>query len=108
MRLGGLAMKTNRRILVLVLTLAIPLTVGARDRGREGRRGSVRLVGVVPVPNHPIISADIDWVDPRTERAYITDRSNFGVDILDAENNLDVRRVDVMACPFSRRCCTAP
>ncbi len=84
--------------LVVGLTLALPLTGGARDRG--GERGSIRLVGVVPVPNHPIISADIGWVDPRTERAYITDRSNFGVDILDAENNLYVGRVTGMAGPL--------
>ncbi len=94
-------MKTKRlAALVVALTLTLPLTVGARDRGREGRRGSLRLVGVVPVPNHPIISADIGWVDPRTERAYITDRSNFGVDILDAENNLYVGRVAGMAGPL--------
>jgi len=52
------------------------------------------------VPNHPIISADIGWVDPRTERVYIADRSNFGVDILDAENNLFVDRVEGMAGPL--------
>jgi hypothetical protein len=94
-------MKTKRlAALVVALTLALPLTVSARDLGRGGRRGSIRLVGVVPVPNHPIISADIGWVDPRTERAYITDRSNFGVDILDAENNLYLARVTGMAGPL--------
>jgi hypothetical protein len=56
---------------------------------------------VIPVPNNPIISADIGWVDPRTERAYITDRSNFGVDIIDAENNVYVGRVSGMAGPLS-------
>ena len=94
-------MKANRfGILVVLLTLAIPLAGNARDHGRGGRRGSIRLVGVVPVPNNPIISSDIGWTDPGTERVYIADRSNFGVDILDAENNLFVGRVAGMAGPL--------
>src|SRR5215467_662394 len=84
--------------LVLALTVVFPLSVGARE-GR-GHRASVRLAGVISVPNNPIISSDISWVDPRTERVYITDRSNFGVDIIDAENNLWVGRVTGMAGPL--------
>ena len=100
-------MKANRLgILVVVLTLAMPLVGNARDHGRGGRRGSVRLVGVVPVPNNPIISADIGWTDPGTERVYIADRSNSGVDILDAENNLWVGRVAGMAGPLPSGCGT--
>lgn len=86
--------------LLMSLTVAIPLTSGAREE-RGGRRNRVRLAGVILVPNSPIISSDIGWVDPRTERAYIADRSNFGVDILDAENNVFVGRVRGMAGPLS-------
>jgi hypothetical protein len=60
----------------------------------------VGLVGVIPVPGNPITSADIAWVDPGTERYYFADRSNFGVDIIDAENNLWVGRVTGMAGPL--------
>src|SRR5262249_57259413 len=84
--------------LVLALTVVFPLSVGARE-GR-GHSASVRLAGVISVPNNPIISSDISWVDPRTERVYITDRSNFGVDIIDAENNVYVGRVTGMAGPL--------
>ena len=84
--------------LVLALTVVFPLSVGARE-GR-GHRASVRLAGVISVPNNPIISSDISWVDPRTERVYITDRSNFGIDIIDAENNVYVGRVTGMAGPL--------
>jgi hypothetical protein len=55
---------------------------------------------VIPVPNHPIISSDIGWTDPGTERTYIADRSNFGVDIIDAKFNLFVGRVAGMAGPL--------
>jgi hypothetical protein len=78
-------------ILVLALTFALPRTSSAQ----------VRLIGIIPVPDHPIISSDITWVDPRTERAYLTDRSNFGVDIIDAENNVYVGRVGGMAGPLT-------
>ncbi len=74
--------------LVLACTFAVPLISGAQD--------GVRLIGVIPVPGQPIVSSDITWVDPRTDRAYLTDRSNAGVDIIDAENNVFVGRVSGM------------
>jgi hypothetical protein len=53
----------------------------------------VTLVGVIVVPGNPIASSDIAWVDPATERYYMADRSNSGVDIIDAENDTWVGRV---------------
>jgi len=109
----------NSRALVgcLVIAVALPFTIRAdqegdrRDRDdREGRgsehhertentRGFDR---VIQVPGNPIVSADIAWVDPGTERYYLADRSNAGVDIIDAENNFYVGRVPGMA-----GCCRA-
>jgi len=60
----------------------------------------VRLSGVITVPGNPITSADIAWVDPGTERYYLADRSNFGVDIVDAETDVFVARVSGMAGPL--------
>src|SRR6058998_2272874 len=100
--------KRTVRTLMLGLTFVLPLTINARqDRDRqEGDRKDkdnghhehnlktpVGLVGVILVPGNPIISSDIAWVDPGTERYYLADRSNFGVDIIDAENNVWVGRV---------------
>jgi len=56
----------------------------------------VRLVGVIPVPGNPVTSADISWTDPVTERYYFADRSNSGVDIIDAEDDVFVGRVTGM------------
>jgi len=105
--------------LLLTLAVALPLTLRAhQDRDRRDRddrddrehRGSehhehnvntpVSLIGVIPVPGNPITSADIAWVDPGTERYYLADRSNFGVDIIDAESNFYVGRVAGMAGPL--------
>jgi hypothetical protein len=85
-------MMTRSFVLVLGLACALPLQARAQD---------VRLIGVIPVPGNPILSSDITWVDSRTERLYVTDRSNFSVDIVDAENDVYVGRVTGMAGPLS-------
>jgi hypothetical protein len=104
----------GRTIVPLLLALAfiLPLTLRAdqdknNDRDDRGRGDDahhkhnvntpVSLLGVIPIPGNPITSADISWVDPDTERYYFADRSNFGVDIIDAETNFFVGRVSGMA-----------
>src|SRR5712691_9080583 len=102
--------------LVLALAVVLPLNVRAdqdknqKDRDDHNRGDSdhhehnvktpVALIGVIPVPGNPITSADISWVDPGTERYYFADRSNFGVDIIDAETDFYVGRVSGMAGPL--------
>jgi hypothetical protein len=68
-----------------------------RDHFEHNVKTPLALVGVIPVPGKPITSADIAGVDPATERYYFADRSNSGVDIIDAENHLWVARVTGMA-----------
>jgi hypothetical protein len=53
----------------------------------------LNLIGVIPIPGNPVVSTDITWVDQLRGRAYLTDRSNFGVDIFDAVNDTYVGRV---------------
>ncbi|HJZ75940.1 MAG TPA: hypothetical protein VKE51_29600 [Vicinamibacterales bacterium] len=100
--------------LLVALGVVVPLTIRADfdDAGRRDDRDCrdsehhehnvntpVRLLGVIAVPGNPIMSTDIGWVDPGTERFYFADRSNFGVDIIDAEDNFYVDRVGGMAGP---------
>src|SRR3989442_2737838 len=100
---------------LFTLALALPLIIQAdQDKDRKGgdrdcresehhehnARTPVHLAGVIAVPGNPIRSTDIGWVDPGTERFYLADRSNFGVDIIDAENNFYVDRVTGMAGPL--------
>jgi hypothetical protein len=102
--------------LFLALAFVLPLTILAeqdkdhkdKDRDDHGRDSDhhehnvntpVGLIGVIPVPGNPIASADIAWVDPGTERYYLADRSNFGVDIIDAETDFYVGRVNGMVGP---------
>lgn len=51
------------------------------------------MVGVIPIPGAPITASDIIWADPVTERVYWADRTNAGVDILDAEHSVFIARV---------------
>jgi hypothetical protein len=97
-------MKTSKFLsLLLGLALVLPLTIRAdQDRDRKDRddrdcedrehsehsaKTPVHLIGAITVPGNPLLSADIAWVDPGTERYYLADRSNFGVDIIDAEES---------------------
>ena len=105
---------TMRRfgLFLLALMVGLSLTVRAdgfrdgddqdqacRDDGENhehNKNTPLKLIGVIPVPGNPIISADIAWVDPGTEAYYLADRSNAGVDIIDVETNFYVGRVGGM------------
>ena len=98
-------------LLLLVMAVTLPLAVradddrngqngqgndqGCRDEGDNDHnaRTPLKLIGVIPVPGNPIISADIAWVDPGTEAYYLADRSNAGVDIINVETNFFAGRV---------------
>ncbi len=93
--------------LLLTVGVTLPLSISAGQEDRRGgehherdRKTPIRLSGVITVPGNPITSADIAWVDPGTERYYLADRSNFGVDIIDAETDVFVGRVVGMAGPL--------
>lgn len=100
-------------LLLLALAVGLPLTIRADD-DRDGKGGQdqacqddgenhdhdlrtpLKLIGVVPVPGNPVVSADIAWVDPGTEAYYLADRSNAGVDIINVETNFFAGRVGGM------------
>jgi hypothetical protein len=97
-------------LLLLVMAVTLPLAVRADDdRNGQNNQGNdqgcrdedndhnahtpLKLIGAIPVPGNPIVSADIAWVDPGSEAYYLADRSNAGIDIIDAETNFYVGRV---------------
>jgi len=99
----------------LVVALAVPLTLGmtaqqpSRFSGLPGQiapstlgraplvppgplKSPVSVIGAIAVP--PFLSSiDIMWVDQVRGRLYIADRSNAGIDIIDAVNSTYVGRV---------------
>ncbi len=85
--------------------VALAMTAVAADDGNNkdqdhNRNAPVSLLSVIQVPGNPVTSADISWADPVTERYYFADRSNFGVDVIDAEKDVWVGRVKGMAGPL--------
>ncbi len=95
--------------LLFGLTFLLTLTIGARPDGRDqddrdrdqqesrdvehNAKTPLEAIGVIGLPGKPLKSSDIAWVDPGTERFYLADRSNAGLDIIDAENDTFVGRV---------------
>jgi len=54
----------------------------------------LKLIASVPIPGEALKSFDISFVDQKTQRYYLADRSNKGLDIVDAKDNKYVGRVD--------------
>jgi hypothetical protein len=53
----------------------------------------VALVKAIAIPGAPLASTDLLWVDEASKRMFFADRSNSGIDIIDAENDSFVGRV---------------
>jgi len=80
----------NRKTLpVLGFTLTLGLILGAVSASAQ----DVHLIAVIPVPGNPLTAFDISWVDEPTQTYFLADRSNFGVDIIDAANNAFLARL---------------
>lgn len=90
----------------LSLALGFVLVLSPAGRPAQNRESHVanakaplKLIGVIAIPGNPLLSSDIAWVDAATKRFYLSDRSNFGIDVIDAENNLFVGRITGFAGP---------
>lgn len=97
--------------LALVLALSISARSDGDGRDRDDRdrdkqecrdvehnaKTPLEAIGVIPIPGAAVTSTDIAFVDAGTERLYFSDRSNKGVDVIDAENDTFVGRVSGFA-----------
>ena len=84
--------------LLVVLALAVAASLGARPAqnakpAQHPAKRPLKLIGVIPVPGNPLMSSDIAWVDAGTKQFYLAERSNKGIDVIDAENDLYVGRI---------------
>ena len=76
------------RILTALATLA-----GLAIAGSAGA-AELKLIASVPIPGAPLKSFDISFVDQKNQRYYLADRSNKGLDIVDAKDNKYIGRVE--------------
>jgi hypothetical protein len=88
--------------LALILSSGVVLAQSSAARERNNK-APIELAGVIAIPGNPLVTSDIVWVDPGTKKFYFADRSNFGVDVIDAENNLFVGRISGFAGPQTSR-----
>src|SRR5438105_14683186 len=47
----------------------------------------VALVKAIAIPGAPLASTDVLWVDEASKRMFFADRSDFGFDLIDREND---------------------
>src|SRR5690349_7465 len=87
--------------LVLLIVASIPLLGAGSARAADvDNETGFTLLETITVPNDPVhnplnklTSFDISWVDQPFQRYYLADRSNAGVDIIDARTNTFLGRV---------------
>jgi hypothetical protein len=98
--------ETGRLLLSLGLAVTLSMNVQPAQSNKAHNRNPkapIRLAGVIAIPGNPLVTSDIVWVDPGTKKFYFADRSNFSVDVIDAENNLFVGRIPGFAGPQTAR-----
>jgi DNA-binding beta-propeller fold protein YncE len=62
--------------------------------GGVAAAAELKQVATIPVPGEPLISFDISAVDQKTQRLYLADRSNKGIDVFDIRARTFVGRVE--------------
>ena len=91
----------RNRVLIIAVAAVLAACGGASTIGKstnavsngEGESGNLDLRAVIAVPGNPLTAYDISWVDQATQRYYLADRSNAGLDIYNARNNTFIARV---------------
>jgi len=94
------AIMMRRCWLALSTIVAAVAIVAGSARAHEGRRGAVRLLTTIPLPNtadnpnKPLASFDISFLDARTQLYYLADRANKAIDVIDAaKRNVFVKQI---------------
>ena len=76
-------------IALSVISLAVSSSIAAAHRDDD----AYRQIALISVPGAPLNSFDISWVDRSSQTYYLADRSNKGIDIVNARNNTFVSRI---------------
>jgi hypothetical protein len=99
-RIAGSALLSRLLFIVILLVVGHHITVVSASPGQGFIPGiptvvttPVALVKAIAVPGAPLASTDLLWVDEASKRMFFADRSNSGIDIIDAENDAFVGRV---------------
>ena len=84
---------TALRLLGSALAVSLCAIPAFADNGDDNNNGAIRLLRTIPMPGNftPLRSFDISWVDAATQRYYLADRSNAGVDVVDTRTGTFIK-----------------
>src|SRR5215831_19522491 len=84
----------------LLATLVVASPGLRAPAGADDAFTNFGLLKTIQIPNNPTTNPsnklqffDISFVDSRNQRYYLADRSNAGVDVIDAANGVFLRRI---------------
>ncbi len=72
---------------LIMAVAAVTLAAGAVQAAE------LKQIATIAIPGDPLASFDISFVDAKTHRYYLADRTNKGVDVIDTTKNAYVGRV---------------
>lgn len=99
----------SRKAVIFLLATIVTFTLstragGDRDHDRDDgdhdhhvSNAPLKLLGTISIPGSPIASTDIAFVAQQSELLVFADRSNKAVDVVDAENDIFLGRVQTNA-----------
>lgn len=79
--------------LATVVSVIALLVLAATPALAHSHGASYTRSALVTIPGNALTSFDISWVDPSSQTYYLADRSNAGIDIIDARTHTYVGRV---------------
>jgi hypothetical protein len=88
------------RALSLLVVLLVPVLLLVPGSSRADNDETVRFLTSIPVPGSATNTTggkmyvyDISWLDPKTQRFYLADRSNAVIDVVDAKRGVFVKQI---------------
>jgi hypothetical protein len=87
-----------KRLGFLILVLALASQLSGSGQLRAATDPTYYVATIIPYPPSlsPVASWDIAWVDPASETFAFAERSNFGIDVVDARTNTFLRNIPGM------------
>src|SRR5437867_7236678 len=80
-------------VTVFTLLLAAGAAMAACTGPGAPSDTQTKCLTAVQIPDNPLRSFDISWVNPDRAEYYLADRSNAGIDIIDTRHNTFKRRL---------------
>ncbi|MBV9523514.1 MAG: cytochrome C nitrite reductase [Alphaproteobacteria bacterium] len=91
------------------MTLAYLMSAGlAGAPPAQAQAQSFRRIAVIDIPGEPLAAFDLSFVDSATQTYYLADRSNKGIDMIDARTNRFIGRIGGFVGPSTKNNSAGP